>query len=868
MKSMDHFRSLSGSLAGAGKAAYPPSNPRSSSDSISYGSFANLKLTAEKLVKEQASVKTDLEMTHTKLRRATELIHVLESKLQQAVNENAKLKAKQTEDSKLWQGLDSKLSSTKTMCDQLTETLQQLAGQTLKAEEDKKSFEARLEHHLKSFNDFDSLLNDSSTRLKCAEKEINDGKQLMVELKYEKEELERSFNDQLFATDTVIKEKDSVIKELELTVEEKKAHLQTLDSQLKEMEQGLRTKEDICISLRACVKDLESEKCALQHSNQDFAHKIDQLSKEHKELETLLLSLMAKVIELDKENANVSGHVSKLLCSFGTYYELIQEEKDLTVKSARTKFEFLYKEYIHSISTNDALRTEIVELKTKIMELQKAQEFVMVQHVEECRLAEEKIRGLESEAEDILSKKDASDKLATGLQEEIRKLCEASSLTEKQMQDMLQKISKLESEKQDLLNKVQLVLQEQAQATEALQSEITKRNQQVDALENHVSQLQGVLDEKEHLHKSIGEREKQLEEQNLQIQVSLTAAESRLAEAKKQYDLMLEGKQLELSRHLKELSQRNDQAINDIRRKYEAEKLEIINAEKEKAEILRKELERKCDEKLSENKEDAQRHLMSVKEEHGAMINKIQQDHNEKESSLRVHHKEELQHLQLQVENEMRERMSSLRKEHEIQISSLKLQHEDEYRKLQEELELQKSKEEKQRALLQLQWKVMGENQQVDQEVNSKKEYSVSSIKMRDSYGRKQHQFALTSPQSRRKDVTLSGMMRTPIANILKKVEKGSDGNIPKHSKVTRHEYEVETTNGRTITKRRKTRSTVMFGESNSLKAKHSRSPDDRKDVTTVRKALGGTHSHPANIGDLFSEGSLNPYNDDPYAFD
>lgn len=55
---------------------------------------------------------------------------MLEAKLQQAVNENAKLKVKQTEDSKLWQGLDSKFSSTKTMCDRLTETLQQLACQT------------------------------------------------------------------------------------------------------------------------------------------------------------------------------------------------------------------------------------------------------------------------------------------------------------------------------------------------------------------------------------------------------------------------------------------------------------------------------------------------------------------------------------------------------------------------------------------------------------------------------------------------------------------------------------------------------------------------------------------------------------------
>ena len=54
---------------------------------------------------------------------------MLEAKLQQAVNENVKLKVKQTEDSKLWQGLDSKVSSTKTLCDQLTETLQQLASQ-------------------------------------------------------------------------------------------------------------------------------------------------------------------------------------------------------------------------------------------------------------------------------------------------------------------------------------------------------------------------------------------------------------------------------------------------------------------------------------------------------------------------------------------------------------------------------------------------------------------------------------------------------------------------------------------------------------------------------------------------------------------
>jgi hypothetical protein len=39
--------------------------------------------------------------------------------------------------------------------------------------------------------------------------------------------------------------------------------------------------------------------------------------------------------------------------------------------------------------------------------------------------------------------------------------------------------------------------------------------------------------------------------------------------------------------------------------------------------------------------------------------------------------------------------------------------------------------EEKQRALLQLQWKVMGESQQVDQEVNSKKVLSTHQVWIR-----------------------------------------------------------------------------------------------------------------------------------------
>jgi synaptonemal complex protein 1 len=65
---------------------------------------------------------------NNKLKKSLEHIRALEEKLQNAFNENAKLKVKQKEDEKLWKGLESKFSSTKTLCDQLTETLQQLAS--------------------------------------------------------------------------------------------------------------------------------------------------------------------------------------------------------------------------------------------------------------------------------------------------------------------------------------------------------------------------------------------------------------------------------------------------------------------------------------------------------------------------------------------------------------------------------------------------------------------------------------------------------------------------------------------------------------------------------------------------------------------
>ncbi|CAK9182166.1 unnamed protein product [Ilex paraguariensis] len=164
----------------------------------------------------------------------------------------------------------------------------------------------------------------------------------------------------------------------------------------------------------------------------------------------------------------------------------------------------------------------------------------------------------------------------------------------------------------------------------------------------------------------------------------------------------------------------------------------------------------------------------------------------------------------------------------------------------------------------------MSDNAQEDQEVNSKKNYSISSTKMRSSDGGKRGQHALVRAEDEEKESPFLRATQTPVSNLLKKVEKVNSGSvmtIPKHSrKVTRHEYEVETANGRTITKRRKTKSTVMFGD--PRKHKKGETPKAKTPRNDIKGIKGGRHPNPSNIGDLFSEGSLNPYADDPYAFD
>ncbi|KAK9930531.1 hypothetical protein M0R45_027568 [Rubus argutus] len=864
MRSLDQFKSLSKPVSGPPKIFAYSSRPP---ESTSSGSFANLKLTAEKLMKEQASVKTDLEMANTKLKKSMENIRLLEEKLQNAFNENAKFKVKQKEDEKLWKGLESKFSSTKTLCDQLTETLQLLAGQVQDAEKDKESFEGKLSASAVALDGLNQQMNALSIKLESAEETIRNREKELEERRLEKEETDEFYRNEQCRTANLIEEKDYMIKNFEETVATNRLATESMNTKLGEVHLELKLKEDEIRCLITAQENLETEKRDLHLSNDDLVKRLDMSVLEIKNLEDFVHVLAVHLVELDRQSLNFLEKFDGLNSLYEACFQLVNQESDLSAKLAKRQYDQLHDRFLNLTSEKDAIQVVNQELNNKVVELKKSQESVMVQLSAECRIARERIQTLESEAEALVSKKIETEKLVSELELQIDSLSESLRSSENKMQDLLLKISALETENKDNADKLQAELQKKAEQIDGLLKEGETHEQHVDLMDKQFSQLHITLEEKEQLILQYKEREKNLEEQITENRALLTAAETRLVEDKKQYDLMLESKQLELSRHLKDISQRNDQAINDIRKKYEVEKLEIVNREKQKAEKLVGETERECEKKLEECKEGSRQHLMRVQEEHAALVSSLQQEHDEKELSLKAKHNEERKHIQLQAENELREKITSMRNEHEAQLRALRLQHEDEIKKLQDDLDLQKSKEERQRALLQLQWKVMSDKPEEEQEANSKKEYSISS--RRNPVGRRRGPRSLRRPEHDEKDSPLVGGTQTPVSTLLKKASENMNTpsvmNISKHhKKVIRDEYEVETGNGRTI--KRKTRSTVMFED--PRRNKRTSTPKVKSPRSVVKGPKAEGQPRPSNIGDLFSEGSLNPYTDDPYAFD
>ncbi|KAI3729745.1 hypothetical protein L6452_18410 [Arctium lappa] len=272
---------------------------RQPSYSNSSESFANLKLTTEKLVKEKASAKTYLDLANSKLKKLSEHVGALEEKLQNAYNENANLKVKHKEDEKLWRGLESKFSSTKILCDQLTETIHLLADHVQDAEKDKVLFTNKLSETSVALDNLHEQMNSLSLRLESSQETI---KKRDIELKELGIDKENKFEESAAANESTI---------------------ECLSSKLGDLQLELRSKEDRLNDMLDLSEKKEKENTYLISSNKKFAEQLDKAMQEIQSLESFVKMLTVKLTDLDRQSLTFWEKVIKVDDLFASCFELM-----------------------------------------------------------------------------------------------------------------------------------------------------------------------------------------------------------------------------------------------------------------------------------------------------------------------------------------------------------------------------------------------------------------------------------------------------------------------------------------------------------------------------------------------------------------
>lgn len=226
---------------------------------------------------------------------------------------------------------------------------------------------------------------------------------------------------------------DVVINQLKDTIEESKSRLKGINSEAQKFLQDLKVKENTCNSLESDLENLNNEKNVLQSINDECMKKLFTSNEKKMHLESAVHSLKSKAVELDKHSNTVSNNLDQLISFVNNHIRLSQQEKDLSMKRAKNKFDILQDQHLSIGKENEAFKIEIATLKNKIVELQKAHESAIKQHVHDFHLAEYKIQILESEAGDLVSRKSDLEMLVSTLEEKIKCLSDSSCVSENKM---------------------------------------------------------------------------------------------------------------------------------------------------------------------------------------------------------------------------------------------------------------------------------------------------------------------------------------------------------------------------------------------------------------------------------------------------
>ncbi|EFJ11290.1 hypothetical protein SELMODRAFT_426465 [Selaginella moellendorffii] len=366
-------------------------------------SFTHLKLTAEKMLQEQACVRSDLEIANSKLAKAEEELRALEAKNQEISNENAMLKVKHSEDTKLWTSVETKVSSASAFFEQITETLHALENQVQQAEATKKLVEERLLTR-------DEVIEKDLARLRTSLQEAT--------LKLETAEKNSEY-------------KQLLLKEQESAAQKIAALEKTLLETRKQSELQLEAKQaDIAKHLRELSQKndqamLEMKRHEINKLQESHKQALEQVSAKHEELQSkyngLLLSMKKVEAELEIAKAKF-GELSERdrrqqsdLADNKKELELVAVEKRELEKKLNDTVEDLQKKHMASLTRVEAELERVKARNEELLERQQQQQADLADKKKELDL-------VSLEKSDIEKKlKDQIEELQSKLESQIEK---------------------------------------------------------------------------------------------------------------------------------------------------------------------------------------------------------------------------------------------------------------------------------------------------------------------------------------------------------------------------------------------------------------------------------------------------------------
>ncbi|OAE23096.1 hypothetical protein AXG93_2590s1060 [Marchantia polymorpha subsp. ruderalis] len=546
--------------------------------------FKQLKLTAEKMMQEQASIHSELQIMKNKFLNSEEQVQNLELKMQDLYNENAKLKVERNEDMNLWNGLDSKFLATTTFCDHLAETLRVLEVQLAEAEQSRKDLEEKLEERKIFYEDTKSQVDDLSLRIQETEDKNKIYEERIANISNNLEESEKK-----------------------------------LDADHEELMKLKCEKDDLQQQLINAVRKIEDDKETIESRTSEIEHLTRKLLIKAEDV----TNLQAKNLVLVQE----AGEQMRHLKDTQNAYNLELKENEI-LKETRTKLDLKISELQHA---NEVANTTIESL-----------------HSERIRTAEQF--------------------------EEDKKAHQMSS-------DMLkQQLAEFET----IANSLRQNLREKSEETEILHRKVSESDAELETVKDEVIRIRHESNENKQLIEA--EMSQQKEKYNREIQemrVQLTAAEKASAEISLRFKYQLEAKQAELTSHLQEISQRNNQEMADMRRKYEAQTREAAAEEKQKGESALETIKRESELQLSRKLDEAKNVFKRAQKDHEDMVRIIKEANEEEKEKLKALHAEELEKKQHELSAETTKRCDNITEDFQQQIMELQKSHQEEVIKLQ-----------------------------------------------------------------------------------------------------------------------------------------------------------------------------------------